>query len=238
QSCVTMADDAYKQELCGFILKSKSPTCGMERVRVYQDGKSMFEKKGTGLFTDALRKHYPYLPIEEESRLGDAWLRENFLMQVFAYEDFHNFMRSKPKMKDLVAFHTSYKYLVYAKSAVAYKLLGNIVANRNNKEISLLLQEYRKIFLETIALRGNISKTSNVLYHIYGYFKKIINTEEKEHLLTAIEEFKEETIPLIAVIKLLNLYVKRFDMQYLKKQKFLNPYPPKLALRSNVKAYK
>lgn len=237
-SCNTMADQAYQEELCGFILKSKSPTCGMERVRVYQDGKSMFEKKGTGLFTQALRKRYPYLPIEEESRLGDAWLRENFLMQVFAYEEFHRFMKSNPKMRDLVAFHTGYKYLIYAKSAVAYKLLGNIVANRDGQTFNQIIQAYRKIFLETIALRGNIAKTTNVLFHIYGYFKKIISKEEKAHLRTAIEEFKEEIIPLIAVIKLFNLYVKRFDMYYLKQQKFLNPYPPKLALRSNVKAYR
>lgn len=233
-----MADEAYQEELCGFILKSKSPTCGMERVKVYQATNSMYEKKGMGLFAKALRERYPYLPMEEEGRLEDAWLRENFLMQVFAYDAMSQFMKSNPHMKDLVAFHTSYKYLIYAKSPVAYKILGNIVANKKHQPLEEILKEYHQEFLIAINEKGNIAKTYNVLLHIYGYFKSLISKEEKEHVLTAIQEFKEGIIPLIAVIKLLNLYVKRFELSYLKEQKFLNPYPAKLGLRSNIKAFK
>lgn len=234
----SMADEAYGEELCGFILKSKSPTCGLERVKVYQATNSMHEKKGTGLFAKALRERYPYLPMEEEGRLEDAWLRENFLMQVFAYDAVAQLMKSNPQMKNLVAFHTSYKYLIYAKSPVAYKLLGNIVANNKKQPLEDILKAYHQEFLIAINQKGNIAKTYNVLLHIYGYFKNLISKEEKEHILTAIEEFREEIIPLIAVIKLLNLYVKRFEMEYLKNQKFLNPYPPKLGLRSQIKAFK
>lgn len=234
----TMADEAYAEELCGFILKSKSPTCGLERVKVYQATNSMYEKKGMGLFAKALRERYPYLPMEEEGRLEDAWLRENFLMQVFAYDAVAQLMKSNPKMKDLVAFHTSYKYLIYAKSPVAYKLLGNIVANYKEERLETILKAYHQEFLIAINQKGNIAKTYNVLLHIYGYFKSLITKEEKEHILTAIEEFREEIIPLIAVIKLLNLYVKRFEIVYLKNQKFLNPYPAKLGLRSEIKAFK
>ena len=234
-----LADEALDSDLCGFILKSKSPTCGMERVKVYQPIENApSEKKGVGLFAQALRERYPYLPMEEEGRLGDAWLRENFLMQVFAYDAVAKFMKSNPKMKDLVAFHTSYKYLIYAKSPVAYKLLGNIVANNKKQPLEYILKAYHQEFLIAISEKGNIAKTYNVLLHIYGYFKNLINKEEKEHILTSIEEFKVEVIPLIAVIKLLNLYVKRFDMEYLKTQKFLNPYPAKLGLRSEIKAFK
>lgn len=233
-----LADEDAQEELCGFILKSKSPTCGLERVKVYQPINAPSEKKGVGLFAKALRERYPYLPMEEEGRLGDAWLRENFLMQVFAYDAIANFMKSSPKMNDLVAFHTSYKYLIYAKSPVAYKLLGNIVANRKKACIEEILKAYHQEFLIAINQKGNIAKTYNVLFHIYGYFKNLITKEEKEHILTAIEEFKAEVIPLIAVIKLLNLYVKRFDMEYLKNQKFLNPYPSELGLRSNIKAFR
>jgi uncharacterized protein YbgA (DUF1722 family)/uncharacterized protein YbbK (DUF523 family) len=236
--CETLAQKAVKEELCGFIVKSKSPTCGMERVRVYDKNHPTHEKKGVGLFVQALKRHLPYLPIEEEGRLGDANLRENFLMRVFAYNDLYTFLKSEPKMKDLIAFHTSYKYLIYAKSPVAYKLMGNVVANRHNLPFEDILKQYEREFLEAIHQKGNIAKTYNVLHHIYGYFKKFITAEEKQHLLTAIEEFKEEIIPLIAVIKLLNLYVKRFEMGYLKNQKFLNPYPPKLGLRSQVKAFR
>ncbi|CAA6807811.1 MAG: COG1683: Uncharacterized conserved protein / FIG143828: Hypothetical protein YbgA [uncultured Sulfurovum sp.] len=233
-----LADEALEEELCGFILKSKSPTCGMERVKVYQPVNAPSEKRGVGLFAKALRERYPYLPMEEEGRLEDAWLRENFLMQIFAYKGISEFMRSKPKMKELVAFHTSYKYLIYSKSTVSYKILGNIVANNKQQPLEEILKTYHQEFLIAINQKGNISKTYNVLLHIYGYFKKLISADEKEHMLTAIEEFKEGIIPLIAVIKLLNLYVKRFEMGYLKEQKFLNPYPAELGLRSDIKAFK
>lgn len=233
-----LADEALEHELCGFVLKSKSPTCGMERVKVYQAVNAPSEKKGVGLFAKALKERYPYLPMEEEGRLEDAWLRENFLMQVFAYESVSKFMKSKPKMKDLVVFHTSYKYLIYAKSPVAYKVLGSIVANKKSQALKEMLEIYHHEFLVAINQKGNIPKTYNVLLHIYGYFKKLISKDEKEHVLTAIEEFKQGVIPLIAVIKLLNLYVKRFDMNYLKTQKFLNPYPAELGLRSELKAFR
>lgn len=233
-----LADDALKENLCGFILKSKSPTCGMERVKVYQPINAPSEKKGVGTFAQALRERYPYLPIEEEGRLEDAWLRENFLMQVFAYKEISEFMHSEPKMKNLVNFHTNYKYLIYAKSPVSYKILGNIVANPKGISFEKLLETYQHEFLIAINQKSNIPKTYNVLVHIYGYFKKLITKDERYHVLTAMEEFKEGVIPLIAVIKLLNLYVKRFDMHYLKGQKFLNPYPAELGLRSELKAFK
>lgn len=238
ESSNNMADAAGAEDLCGFILKSKSPTCGIERVKVYQPINAPSEKKGVGLFAKALKERYPYLPMEEEGRLEDAWLRENFLMQVFAYDAVSKFMKSNPKMKDLIAFHTSYKYLIYAKSTVAYKLLGNIVANTKKQSLEEILNAYHQEFLIAINEKGSINKTYNVLLHIYGYFKKLISMDEKQHVLTAIEEFKEGIIPLIAVIKLLNLYVKRFEMSYLKAQKFLNPYPPELGLRSDIKAFR
>ncbi|CAA6809022.1 MAG: COG1683: Uncharacterized conserved protein / FIG143828: Hypothetical protein YbgA [uncultured Sulfurovum sp.] len=234
----TLAVQALKENLCGFILKSKSPTCGMERVKVYQPINAPSEKKGIGTFAEALRERYPYLPMEEEGRLEDAWLRENFLMQVFAYKEISEFIQTKPKIKDLIHFHTNYKYLIYAKSPVAYKILGHIVANAKRESFEKLLEKYHYEFLIAINQKSNIPKTYNVLLHIYGYFKKLITKDERYHVLIAMEEFKEGVIPLIAVVKLLNLYVKRFDMHYLKGQKFLNPYPAALGLRSELKAFK
>ena len=229
-----MADD----ELCGIILKSKSPTCGMERVKVYQPNSSFNEKKAEGVFAKAIKEKYPYLPMEEEGRLHDPWLRENFLMQLFAYKDLFSFLQSNPSMNDLVQFHTGYKYLIYAKSQLAYKALGQIVANHEKLPMEKLLKEYQVQFLKAITLKGDKKKTYNVLLHIFGYFKKLITKEEKQDLLEAIDEFKEEIIPLIAVIKLLNIYTNRFELEYLQQQKFLHPYPKELALRSDVKAYK
>jgi len=232
------AQKAKEDNLCGFVLKSKSPTCGMERVKVYQEKNTPSEKKGVGLFAKKLREIYPYLPIEEEGRLNDPWLKENFLMQVFAYKEFFDFIVSKPSFKHLVKFHTNYKYLIYGKSQSSYKELGKIVANHDKRDITIILDEYKIAFLKAIAIKSSINKTYNVLLHIFGYFKKDLTKDEKEFILTACEEYKAGIIPLIAITKILNLYVIRFDEQYLKTQKFLNPYPKEFALRSDTKAYK
>jgi uncharacterized protein YbgA (DUF1722 family)/uncharacterized protein YbbK (DUF523 family) len=234
----SFAQRAKKDKLCGFILKSKSPTCGMERVKVYQPINAPSEKKGVGVFAKELRKVYPYLPIEEEGRLNDPWLRENFLMQVFAYNDLHSFLDNSPSYKELVAFHTNYKYLIFAKSELAYKNLGKLVANHEKKPLEDILDEYKINFLQAINEKSTIKKTYNVLLHIIGYFKKIISKEEKAHLLNACNEYKQSIIPLIAVTKLINLYVVKFEQNYLRYQKFLQPYPKELSLRSDVKAFK
>lgn len=232
------AKDIATHGLCGFILKSNSPTCGLERVKVYDAKNISGEKRGSGVFAQEITKLSPHLPIEEEGRLQDAWLRENFVMQIFAYEDLHTFLATNPDKKDLVQFHTSYKYLLYAKSHVSYKKLGNIVANKENIDTSLLLQTYKEEFLKAINIKGSIKKTYNVLLHLFGYFKKLLSKEEKEEILASMEEFKSGFIPLIAIIKIINLYARKFDISYLQEQKFLNPYPKELALRSNIKAYK
>lgn len=235
----SMVDDIENQEICGFILKSKSPSCGLERVKVYQNNNSgLCEKKGEGFFAKQLKERFPYLPIEEEGRLQDPWLKENFLLQIYAYNDLHCFLKDVKYFKELVTFHTNYKYLIYAKSQASYKNLGTIVANHEKYPLEDVLVEYKKNFLEAIAQKDSINKTYNILLHILGYFKKFISNEEKEDLLISCDEYKNGIIPLIAVIKLFNIYVKRFDLTYLKTQKFLNPYPSELALRSDIKAYK
>lgn len=233
-----LVDEIQEKELCGYILKSKSPTCGMERVKIYSKNAGQSENVGVGVFAQKLKEKFPLLPIEEEGRLGDPWLRENFLMQIFAYKALFEFLNTNPQQKDLVDFHTSYKYLLYAKSHEGYKSLGNIVANRDKKPLSVVLEDYKLLFLQTIYKKGTISNTYNILLHILGYFKKLITKDEKAEMLEMIVEFKEQIIPLIAVIKVFNLYVKKYNLGYLQTQKFLNPYPKELSLRSNVKAYR
>lgn len=227
-----------EEDLCGFILKAKSPSCGMERVKLYVGSNNMCEKKAVGVFAQDIKDNFPLLPLEEDGRLNDPWLKENFLMQVFAYSELQKFLDTNPKHKDLVEFHTNYKYLIYSKSQNSYKELGIIVANHDKKDILGILQEYKIGFLKAIAIKNSINKTYNVLLHIFGYFKKDITKKEKEFILEACDEYKNGIIPLIAVTKLLNSYVVRFDQEYLKTQKFLNPYPKEFALRSDTKAYK
>ncbi len=233
-----LVDTISEDELCGYILKSKSPTCGMARVKIYPDGEGQSENVGVGVFAKELMEKFPLLPIEEEGRLTDPWLKENFLMQVFAYKDVFEFMKTQPSFGQLVDFHTSYKYLIYSKSQKSYKELGQIVANHEKKDIDEVLSLYKQKFLEAIALKGRTSSTYNVLMHIFGYFKKYITKEEKHEILAALDEFKEHIIPLVAVIKIIKIYVKRFNIEYLDNQKFLTPYPKEMALRSKVEAFK
>ncbi|WP_421716996.1 YbgA family protein [Arcobacter arenosus] len=234
----SLVDSINEDELCGYILKSKSPTCGMARVKIYPDGEGQSENVGVGVFAKELMEKFPLLPIEEEGRLSDPWLKENFLMQVFAYKDIFEFMKTQPTFGELVDFHTSYKYLIYSKSHKSYKELGQIVANHEKKTLEEVLALYKQRFLEAIALKGRTSNTYNVLMHIFGYFKKYITKDEKEEILTSLEEFKQHIIPLVAIIKIIKIYVKRFNIEYLEKQKFLTPYPKEMALRSKVEAFK
>ena len=237
-ACEKMALKACSDNLCGFVLKSASPSCGMERVKVYQPLNAPSIKNGVGIFAKKLKEKMPNLPIEEEGRLNDAWLRENFLMQVYAYSDLKNFLKKEKKISNLIEFHTSYKYLIYSKSQNSYKLLGKIVANSEKKDIEELYKDYEKEFLKAIATKSTLNKTYNILLHIFGYFKKHITKEEKVDILESMYDFKNRVIPLISVIKIFNIYINRFDIVYLKNQKFLNPYPSKLALRSDLKSFK
>lgn len=233
-----LVDQIAEDELCGYILKSKSPTCGMARVKIYPDGEGQSENVGVGVFAKELMEKFPLLPIEEEGRLTDPWLKENFLMQIFAYKDVFDFIKSNPNFGKLVDFHTSYKYLIYSKSHTLYKELGQIVANHEKKDIDEVLVLYKQKFLEAISHKGTVSNTYNVLMHIFGYFKKHISKDEKHEILEAMDEFKNHIIPLVAVIKIISIYIKRFNIEYLESQKFLTPYPKELALRSKVEAFK
>ncbi|WP_418185447.1 YbgA family protein [Aliarcobacter vitoriensis] len=238
EACKNMVLKAQKDDLCGFILKSSSPSCGMDRVKVYKPFNAPSVKNGVGVFAKKLKEKMPYLPIEEEGRLNDAWLRENFLMQVYSYGDLKDFFKLEKKISNLVDFHTSYKYLIYSKSQNSYKILGNLVANQQNQNIEELYFEYEKEFLKAIAIKSTLNKTFNILLHIFGYFKKHITKEEKADILESLFDFKNRVIPLISVIKIFNIYINKFDIAYLKNQKFLNPYPSKLALRSDLGAFK
>jgi len=234
----TLINTIPSANICGFILKSKSPSCGMERVKVYQNNNSkMHEKKGVGLFAEELKKQFPYLPIEEESRLNDPWLRENFLMQVYSYQDLFDFIKSNPSMKELVTFHTSYKYIFMSKNFDIFKELGQIVANHDKKELNIVLEEYKELFLKGISYKNSINKTYTVLEKTIGFFD-FISKEQTKELLDSLNEFKNKTIPLISIIKMLNIYIGIENIEYLKNQKFFKPYPEELALRSYINAYK
>lgn len=220
------------EEICGIILKSKSPSCGLGSTKYYM--KEMSEGKKDGLFALTCKAHFVDFPIEEEARLIDPWLRENFVMQLFAYEDAMQLQKNIKMMQELVAFHTAYKFLLQSKHETNYRFLGKIVANHEKKSLKEITQEYISLFKQTIAHKGTIGKTVNVLQHMVGFFKKELTSSEKQELHLQIEEFRDEIIPLIAVMSTIEFLAKKYNTTYLLGQKFLNPYPKDLSLRSMI----
>ena len=178
------------EPICGIIFKSKSPSCGLGSTK-YCSG-AMSEGKKDGLFAFTCKAHFVDFPIEEEARLNDPWLRENFVMQVFAYHDAMMLYQNIKTMQELVSFHTAYKFLLQSKHEANYRLLGKIVANHEQKSLKETTETYIALFKKTIAHKGSIGKTVNVLQHMVGFFKKELNNGEKQALHLQIEEFRDD----------------------------------------------
>lgn len=226
-----------QKPLCGIIFKSKSPSCGLKSAKVYLEN-GFCEGKEDGIFAAMCRERFPLLPMEEEGRLQDPWLRENFVMQIFAYERFEIFKNNHPTHNDLVRFHTIHKFLLQSKNEPLYRELGNIVANRENRSFESVLAMYELGFKTAISHKSSIKKTRNVLEHLAGFFKNQLTSSEKEVLHTQISDFAHKILPLIVPLSTIHLYAKKYDTRYLLEQTFLDPYPKTLALRSHLDAGK
>ena len=225
--------DLEKETLCGFIFKSDSPSSGMERVRVYND-KGMAEKKGVGIFARMFMDHFPLLPVEDEGRLHDPKLRENFIECIFALKRWRDLLRDRPDRGKLVAFHTKHKLLILSHSPKQHRLMGNLVAEAKLMQPERLYQEYEPLFVAALRVKTTVKKNANVLHHMMGYFKKELAPAEKQELLEVIDGYRQGLIPLVVPITLLKHYVRKYDQSYLKEQVYLNPHPVELKLRSHV----
>ena len=224
-----------KHSLTGIILKSKSPSCGLGSAKVYlPNGQS--SGKSNGVMAQKLQEVYPYLPIEEEGRLQDPWLRENFVMQIFAYDRWIKLLERSVSMHGLISFHTASKFLLQAKDEQNYRALGKIVANHENDDLTTCLNKYGALYLQTIAIKSSIKKTRNVLEHMAGFLKKVLHVNEKEMLHQLIQEYVEGIIPLITPMSMLLMLAKKYDSAYLLEQYFITPYPKELALRSSIQS--
>ena len=191
-----------------------------------------------GLFARAVRTAFPHLPVEDEKRLLDPWLRENFMIRIFSYARWQEFAASAPSMGALVEFHRRHKFLLLSKSEALYRQMGPIVANPDRQPPERVIAAYGEKFLAAIAAQNSRGAAVNTLEHMYGFVKKLLSAEETAHFKTSLGEFKEGIIPMIAVLKLLEHYIVLHDAGYLKDQVFLEPYPAKLGLRSRIEAYR
>jgi uncharacterized protein YbgA (DUF1722 family)/uncharacterized protein YbbK (DUF523 family) len=221
------------EELLGFIFKSDSPSSGMERVRIYNET-GMPVKKGVGMFARIFMKHFPLLPVEEEGRLHDPELRENFVERLFALKRWREVLSRKEGRGNLVDYHTKQKLLILSHSPKHYQEMGKLVARAKELSSKDLFQRYQILLLEAFGLKSTPRKNANVLMHMMGYFKEQLSSDEKQELLDIIDLYRMEVFPLIVPVTLLKHYVRKYDQPYLKGQVYLHPHPVELQLRNHV----
>lgn len=221
------------EDLCGFIFKKGSPSSGLYRVKVYND-KGHPATTGRGIFAAAFTARFPHIPVEEEGRLHDPVLRENFIERVFALKRWRATAVRKKTMGNLVAFHTREKLLLMAHSPAHYREMGGLVAQGRSLAPDLLYDRYAVLLMEALALKATAAKQTNVLMHILGYFKKQLSADEKQEMLETIDHYRAERLPLIVPVTLLNHYVRKYDQPYLAGQTYLNPHPLDLRLRNHA----
>ena len=221
------------EQLCGFIFKSNSPSSGMERVKLH-DANHIPSPRGVGLFARAFMDHFPLLPVEEDGRLHDAGLRENFIERIFIFKRWREMLEEPRKLKHLVEFHSRHKLLVMAHSPKILRDLGKLVAHAQELDASQFYGDYLKLLMEALKLKRTVKKNSNVLQHMMGYFKKVLTPDEKQELLEVIGTYQNGHVPLIVPITLINHYVRKYREPYLSVQFFLNPHPIELQLLNHV----
>ena len=233
----TMATNRIEElkelDLSGYIFKKGSPSCGIERVRIYNE-QGVVSRNGVGLFARAFIEQFPLIPVEEEGRLCDSTLRENFIERVFCYRRWQDLIRNGVTRQALVQFHTIHKYVLLAHHPQHYKVLGRLIGQPEQYRPKELAHRYGELFMRTLAVKTTVRKHVNVLQHIMGHFKERLGTHEKAELAGVIADFHQELTPLIVPLTLIKHYVQIFDVSYIRDQVYLNPHPKELMLRNHV----
>ena len=222
-----------KEDLCGFVFKSNSPSSGMERVKVYDDN-NVPRKAASGIFARIFMENFPLLPVEEEGRLHDPMLRENFIERIFTLLRWKQAMAEGRRISSLVDYHTRNKLLILGHSPKHYSEMGRLAARAKEYPFKQVESLYTSLLLEAMAVKATPARHVNVLQHIMGYFKRVLSPDEKTELMEVIENFRAGLVPLIVPITLLNHYIRKFDNHYLKTQTYLNPHPAELKLRNHA----
>jgi len=221
------------KEIDGFILKSRSPSCGLSGVKIY----SSTEKKpatgrGSGLFGAMAKDEFPFLPLESESRIMDPDIGESFLAGIFALSDLRSSLPKIRKPGHLVNFHTRFKLMAMAFSQKHASALGKIVANHEKLPFEAVMQKYVPAFREAFSRRTTRKTHINVLMHVFGYFSPDITGEERKRYLYLVERYRNGDIPFNLLVEISRVYISRTDKKYLKDQKYFNPYPEELRYKS------
>jgi uncharacterized protein YbgA (DUF1722 family)/uncharacterized protein YbbK (DUF523 family) len=226
-------EELEKNDLCGFIFKSSSPSSGMERVKVYNE-KGMPVKKGIGMFARIFMEHFPLLPVEDEGHIHDLGLRENFIERIFTLKRWREVLTKKESRGNVVDFHTKHKVLILSHSPKHYQWMGKLVAQAKDLPLKEFCWQYQTWLMESMKLKATPKKNANVLQHMMGYFREQLSSDEKQELLEVIDHYREGAIPLVVPMTLINHYVRKHNQPYLKQQVYLYPHPLELQLRNHV----
>jgi uncharacterized protein YbgA (DUF1722 family)/uncharacterized protein YbbK (DUF523 family) len=221
-----------RENLSGYVLKKDSPSCGLERVRVHDNGN--VSRAGRGLFAQALLDAFPNLPIEDEGRLHDPRLRDNFVERVFAYQRVRRLFGSRWSVGDLVSFHTSHKLLVQAHSRQAHTALGQLVARAKELGRREVASLYERGFMEALRKLATPGRHADILQHMLGHFKDRLDAASKRELLSLIEDHRNGLVPLVVPLTLVRHHVRQHEVEYLASQVYLEPHPRELSLRNHV----
>ncbi|HBC57500.1 MAG TPA: DUF1722 domain-containing protein [Gammaproteobacteria bacterium] len=223
----------HNNHLHGYLFKRASPSCGISRVKIYQQ-KGAPKHSGVGVYAQTVMERWPNLPVEEEGRLNDSDLRVNWITRVFAYAALQNLWSSSWRLGKLVEFHTRYKFVLLSHSEKEYRQMGQLVAEANKTRPHQLKQEYEQLFMSALRKKATTRKHTNVLQHMVGFFKKELGSRERQALVESIEDYRQGYVPLIVPITLIRHYVAVLGISYLSNQVYLNPYPKELALMNHV----
>lgn len=221
------------KDIDGFLLKSKSPSCGVSGTKIF----SSFESKSTlyrhrGLFAMEVFKHFPYYPIEDEGRLNDYEIRDFYLIKIFSFCRLRLFENSAKEMKELIKFHQENKLILMTQSQQKLKLLGRIVANKEKVSFKEVIKNYVSEFIKAFSRKPSKKSKVNTLMHAFGYVSRSLNKKEKEHFLNLLEKYKNDMVPYLVPFEMLKSFIYRTENEYLTSQHFFNPYPEELFYHS------
>lgn len=219
--------------LSGYIFKSKSPSSGMSRVKVYNE-KGGNKRNGSGIFARAFMDRFPNLPVEDEGRLNDIGIREHFIERVFTFHRWQQTLKAGKTVGGLVTFMSQNKLLFMAHNQEITRKMGSLTARAKQMDLDELFSTYESMMMQCLSYKATPRKHANVLYHMAGYFKKELEPADKEELVQTIELFRKEYVPLVVPLTLIKHYVRKFDKTYLKDQYYLNPHPVELKLRNHA----
>jgi uncharacterized protein YbgA (DUF1722 family)/uncharacterized protein YbbK (DUF523 family) len=221
------------EDLSGFIFKSRSPSSGMERVKVFNE-KGQPVNRGVGIFAKTFMEHFPDIPVEDEGRLNDPGLRETFIESVFTLGRFRDLNSGRRTVGKLVKFHTVHKLLLLSHSRKHYTAMGRLVAGGKSLPPAELYESYRGLLVQALKVKATRKKNADVLMHALGYFKKELSHEEKQELLDHITMYREEQLPLVVPLTLIRHYIMKYGQPYLKEQVYFHPHPLEVMLRNHV----